>query len=634
MNTASSIRIRLAQLDVRPGRPAENTARMLEMIDAAIRDGIELLVFPEMAIPGYLIGDEWERSAFLRECQQCGVEIAAASQGLIVVYGNIGLDGSRTNEDGRVRKYNACFVAENGRIVERPGLEYPFATKTLMPNYREFDDSRYFHDTRKWAMERGCNLADLLQPIPTSRARLGCMLCEDGWCGDYGISPGRMLAEAGADLLLNISCSPFTLNKNHKRNRVFSALAAECGVPLVYVNNVGAQNNGKTVFTFDGSSCIYDSQGHQVGDTEPFTEGCFTFDLPTQRGASFGQPINLVDDGMPTLYRAIHYGTKTFMTQCGIERVVIGVSGGVDSALVAAIYGALVEPEQLLLVNMPSRYNSATTRGIAADLAANIGCLYTELPIEDSIGVTMTQIDGLKISSPDGSIAKEVTLTPFVMENVQARDRSSRILAALAAAVGGAFTCNANKSEITVGYSTLYGDLAGYLANIADLWKTEVFEMAVYLNAEVFNGELIPPRVMEIPPSAELSDAQNIDEGLGDPLAYAYHDRLFASWVERWERATPEDNLAWYSDGELESAIGYDQPIADLFPNAAAFINDLERWWSLYQGMALAKRIQAPPVLAVKRRAFGFDHREAQMGARYTRRYAELKEKLLGESKK
>jgi len=629
MTTAASIRVCLAQLKVRPGRPVENTERMLEMIDAARGDGIDLLVFPEMAIPGYLIGDEWERGAFLRECEQCGEEIAAASEGLIVVYGNVGLDASRRNEDGRVRKYNACFVAENGRFVERPGLPYPFAAKTLMPNYREFDDSRYFHDTRKLAMETGCNLGDLLQPISTSRGRLGCMLCEDGWCGDYGVSPGRMLADAGADLLLNISCSPFTLNKNHKRNRVFSALAAECGVPLVYVNSVGVQDNGKTVFTFDGSSCIYDSHGHQVGNIEPFAEGSFTFDLPLQRGASFGQPINLVDDGMPTLYRAIQYGTQTFMDQCGIERIVVGVSGGIDSAVVAAIYGALLDPENLMLVNMPSRYNSATTRGIAADLAANIGCLYTDIPIEDSISVTRAQMDGLTISSSDGSVSREVTLSPFVMENVQARDRSSRILAALAAALGGAFTCNANKSEITVGYTTLYGDLAGYLANLADLWKTEVFDLATYLNAEVFNGDLIPPKVMAIPPSAELSDAQNVDQGLGDPLIYAYHDRLFASWVERWDRATPEDILAWYVDGELESAIGYDQPIAGLFRDAAEFIEDLERWWSLYQGMALAKRIQAPPVLAVKRRAFGFDHREAQTGPRYTRRYQQLKEALL-----
>lgn len=627
--SATSIRIRLAQLEVKPGRPAENTARMLEMIRAASSDGIELLVFPEMAIPGYLLGDEWERPAFLRECERCGEEIAAASTGMIVAYGNIGLDWNRINEDGRVRKYNACFVAEDGKLCRRPGAEYPFATKTLMPNYREFDDSRYFHDTRKWARETEADLTELLQPIPTSRGRLGCMLCEDGWCGDYGMSPGRMLAEAGADVLLNISCSPFTLNKNHKRNRVFSALAAECGVPLVYVNSVGIQNNGKTVFTFDGASCIYDSRGHQVGDIASFTEGCFTFDLPMERGASFGEPIQLVDDGMPVLYEAVRYGTQSFMAQCGIERIVIGVSGGVDSALVAAIYGELLDPANLMLVNMPSRFNSATTRGIAADLAANIGCLYAEVPIEDSIAVTRAQMDGLKLSSPDGSVESEISLSSFVMENVQARDRSSRILAALAAATGGAFTCNANKSEITVGYSTLYGDLAGYLANIADLWKSEVFEMARYLNAEVFGEERIPARVLEIPPSAELSGAQNIDEGLGDPLVYAYHDCLFASWVERWERTTPEDILAWYAAGDLESAIGYDGKIADLLPTAPEFVKDLERWWSLYQGMALAKRIQAPPVLAVKRRAFGFDHRESQMGTRYTRRYLELKEQLL-----
>ena len=137
---------------------------------------------------------------------------------------------------------------------------------------------------------------------------------------------------------------------------------------------------------------------------------------------------------------------------------------------------------------------------------------------------------------------------------------------------------------------------------------------------------------IDIVPSAELSHHHNVDEGKGDPLAYPYHDKLFAAWVERWDRLTPEEILCWYHDDTLAAQLGYDGDLAALFPDAASFIADLERWWSLYQGMALAKRIQAPPILAVKRRAFGFDHREAQMGVRYTQPYLDLKSALLGAS--
>jgi NAD+ synthase (glutamine-hydrolysing) len=194
------------------------------------------------------------------------------------------------------------------------------------------------------------------------------------------------------------------------------------------------------------------------------------------------------------------------------------------------------------------------------------------------------------------------------------------------------FTCNANKTEATVGYTTLYGDLAGYVANIADLWKGEVYALGRYLNASVFPAPVIPNGCFDITPSAELSSAQDVDKRMGDPLVYPYHDCLFRSWIEWWDRATPEEILEWYADGSLEQRLGYSGRIRDLFPDAGAFVADLERWWEQYQVMGVAKRIQAPPVLAVKRRAFGFDHRESQMGARYTRRYLDLKKRALGRS--
>lgn len=634
MRTApTGLRVRLVQMEVRPGRPDENCATVLDRIGAARADGVGLLVFPEMCIPGYLIADEWERDAFLRECEACADEVRRASEGMTVVFGSVGLDWTRRNEDGRVRKYNALFVAEDGAFVGPAGGPYPFVIKTLLPNYREFDDSRHFYDARKLAIEENRPLHDLVTPVRSRRCgSIGGVLCEDGWDMDYNASPLRMLARHACDLYVNISASPYTVSKNHKRHRVFAAQADALGRPLLYVNHVGIQNNGKTVFCFDGASCVYDGHGHVLETPGPFADTTLTVDLAPGGSGAFGEPVRPQPDTIADIHAALAYGTARFMEACGVGRVVVGLSGGVDSAVVAALYRRLLPPDRLLLVNMPGRHNSPTTIGLARELARNLGCLYAEVGIEDSVALTRRQIDGLAVHSPDGRVRTTLALSDLAVENVQARDRSSRILAAVASAFGGVFTCNANKSEATVGYTTLYGDLGGYLAGIADLWKTEVYDLARHLNAAVFGREVIPEGILRLTPSAELSPAQNVDEGKGDPLVYPYHDCLFRSWVEWWHRATPEEALRWYRDGELESRLGYAGKVSDVFADTAAFVADLERWWGLYQGMGVAKRIQAPPVLAVKRRAFGFDHRESQMGARYTRAYRNMRDALLARS--
>ena len=422
---------------------------------------------------------------------------------------------------------------------------------------------------------------------------------------------------------------------------------------MVYINCVGIQDNGKTIYTFDGKSCIYDKVGNQVDvlrnqknvDYYSFNEACQTFEIDTN--AEFGKMLGFRDD-TEKLYRAIKYGTQKFMERMGINKVVIGVSGGIDSAVVAVIMSQILPKENILLVNMPSRYNSDLTKNAAKKLAENIGCKYVVTPIEKSVELTDSQIDFDLGKTIEKGIGKDGVpfaietyhhegLTPFMLENVQARDRSSRVLAAWAAAFKGVFTCNANKSEMTVGYSTLYGDLSGFLAPIADLWKIQVYELARYLNCHL--GCIIPQESIDVVPSAELSNDQDVTKGKGDPIKYFYHDHLFASWVERWDRATPEDILTWYINGTLEKEIGYNwKPGCEIsemtikgnvFKTDREFVEDLEKWWNCYQGLAVAKRIQAPPVLAVSRRSFGFDHREAQVGITYTAKYFELKKKIL-----
>ncbi len=623
------LRVRLAQIKVEPGQPATNTAIILEAVQSARTAGIDLIVFPEMAIPGYLIGDCWERDAFLRDCAACGERLREAARDIIVVFGNVGLDWQRRNEDGRTRKYNALFIAANGKFAAPPNSPYNFVVKTLLPNYREFEDSRHFYDLRRLAAEEGRTLEQLLTPVQVASLSLGCILCEDAWDMDYNVSPLALLARHNPDIIINASCSPFTLHKNLKRQRVFAEHARRLKKPILYVNNVGIQNNGKTIFVFDGDSRVYDARGHSLMLPNRFEPGMLDCAMELDQPV-FAAPAKQHPDGTAEICQALLAGASQFMQQCGIERVVVGISGGIDSAVAAALYRCILPPANLLLVNMPSRFNSPTTINLARNLARNLGCYYTELPIQESVNHTVAQLDKLSVSSPDQKLRTMLALDENMRENVQSRDRAARLLAALASAFQGVFSCNANKAEATVGYTTLYGDLCGFMAILGDLWKSEVYALGRHLNEEVFRRETIPEGSFTVTPSAELSPLQNVDQGLGDPLNYPYHEKLFAAWVEAWRRLSPEEILEAWLAGKLEEQLGYnDGKLTALFGTPAQFIADLERWWKLYCGLGTAKRIQAPPVLAIKKRAFGFDHREAQMQPWFSQRYQELKAQIL-----
>ena len=623
-------------MEVIPGHPDKNAAKMLRLIEQGKNEGVELIIFPEMSISGYFLGDTWENDAFVADCEAYGREIIATAQNIVIMFGNIAVDWDKKNNDGRTRKYNAFFTAQNGRAVCPDNMPYPFAVKTLMPNYREFDDTRHFFSLQKLARELGTTPDRLISPVTLKiagrRYRVGCLLCEDGWSDNYELTPLLLLKrQQPIDFYVNISSSPYTLGKNDKRHRLFAAEAKEVNAPLIYVNNTGIQNNGKTVYTFDGGSTVYAADGHVGALCPPYVEELHIFDLASLPHQTSSAEEYLSEAGH--IHRALTYGIRHFLDTIGMKKVVVGVSGGIDSAVAATLYTEVMGKENVLLINMPGKYNSATTQNLSAALAKNLGCPYAVMPIEKSVAHTAEQLTTTDINSPDSAKPKHLTLKPIVAENIQARDRGSRILAGAAAAWGGGFTCNANKTELTVGYSTLYGDQAGFLAALADLWKYQVYDLAHYLNEKVWGREVIPQGIIDIVPSAELSAAQNVDEGKGDPLVYPYHDCLFRAFVERWQKASPEDILTWYASGKLSDEIGCAPGIIEqTFPNASAFIADLERWWNLFTGMAVAKRIQAPPVLAVSRRAYGFDHREAQNGTYYTRRYRELKMQLTGDT--
>lgn len=631
------MKIALSQLEIIPSTPTNNAARIINYIEEAKNNKADMIIFPELAISGYLIGDMWESESFIRECEELGEEIIKASKDIFVIFGNVAVDRNKKNFDGRVRKYNALFLAKDGKLIKNPysKISYPFIIKTLLPNYKEFEDTRHFFSLKDLifenALEDNFDLKEYFNPVEISingeKINLGLTICEDAWSSNYNLSPMDILNEK-TDLFINISSSPYTLIKDTKRHKMYSDISKKYNKPLIYVNNVGIQNNGKTVYTFDGGSSAYDNNGNIICASNRYEERLYYIEMNLTK-KEFPKAIKINEENeYKLIYDTIIYGIRKFMKSIGINKVVIGVSGGIDSALSSAVYVNAIGKDNVLLVNMPSRFNSNTTKNLAKTLAENLGCAYMVVPIQESVDFTIKQIETCKIIK-DGE-ESFFKVSSFIAENIQARDRSARILSGLAASFGGVFTCNANKTETMVGYSTLYGDGAGFFAALADLWKYQIYELAKYINKNIFKKEIIPEGSINIIPSAELSNAQAVDEGKGDPIKYDYHDYLFKALMESWNRILPEDILQMYIDGVLEEKIGCEKGIIKkYFKNDLEFIEDLEKWWRQYMGMAISKRIQAPPILAISRRAFGFGNRESQNRVYYTSKYLYLKNKLL-----
>lgn len=631
------MKITLSQLEIIPSMPTNNAARIINYIEEAKNNKADMIIFPELAISGYLIGDMWESESFIRECEELGEEIIKASKDIFVIFGNVAVDRNKKNFDGRVIKYNALFLAKDGKLIKNPysKIPYPFIIKTLLPNYKEFEDTRHFFSLKDLifenALEDNFDLKEYFNPVEINingeKINLGLTICEDAWSSNYNLSPMDILNEK-TDLFINISSSPYTLIKDTKRHKMYSDISKKYNKPLIYVNNVGIQNNGKTVYTFDGGSSAYDNNGNIICASNRYEERLYYIEMNLTK-KEFPKAIKINEENeYKLIYDTIIYGIRKFMKSIGINKVVIGVSGGIDSALSSAVYVNAIGKDNVLLVNMPSRFNSNTTKNLAKTLAKNLGCAYMVVPIQESVDFTIKQIETCKIIK-DGE-ESFLKVSSFIAENIQARDRSSRILSGLAASFGGVFTCNANKTETMVGYSTLYGDGAGFFAALADLWKYQIYELAKYINKNIFKKEIIPEGSINIIPSAELSNAQAVDEGKGDPIKYDYHDYLFKALMESWNRILPEDILQMYIDGVLEEKIGCEKGIIKkYFKNDLEFIEDLEKWWRQYMGMAISKRIQAPPILAISRRAFGFGNRESQNRVYYTSKYLYLKNKLL-----
>lgn len=676
----SMIRIAFGQIQVHPGEPAINFQSMMHAIDYAKAVSTDILIFPELCLSGYLVGDLWDQVPFVKDCLYYGEELVKATENtnLTIIFGNVGVDESLRNLDGSIRNYNALYVASNGKLVSNASQPYPFTIKTLLPCYRYFNEPRYFTTANVVAKERNLSLSDINQPLTISTRQgdftIAPVICEDSWDTHYPDCPTSLMLESAKakdqhiDLIVNCSSSPYTIHKQEHRHALFRSQAKRYNTPIAYANHVGIQNNGKNICIYDGCSTLYDVNGSVVEEVPAFENTVRPTLLKTtlwqplsnvnseQRDTSedstalqlslehnrcdkndtyHTQDLNHIQDTTPTyvppLFKALQYGIRQFLSQTGIKNIVIGASGGIDSALNAALYSTVLPPENLYLVNMPSRYNSDMTKDLAYQLAQNIGCHYGVFPIEEGVSATIEQLENTSFTKYNTFLQ----LSTLAKENIQARDRSSRILAGIASAVNGAFTCNGNKTEFTVGYATMYGDLAGFLAVTGDVWKTDVYALARYMNEIIFQREVIPQGSIDVVPSAELSDAQDVTQGLGDPLQYEYHDCLFRAFVEGTphtlphQRLTPEEILRAYENGTLEHLLGLPNSMSHYFTSTEQFINDLERWWKSFNGLAVAKRIQSPPLFLISERAFGTDLSESQLKPYVSRGYKACKSRLL-----
>jgi NAD+ synthase (glutamine-hydrolysing) len=536
------MKIALAQFNSTVGDFSGNSARMLEMAASAKSRGADLVIFSELCLCGYPPQDLVERPAFLERNQKF-LKSLAAEMPMPAIIGYVG----KAQHDMGKPAANCAALVRDGEIVFKQ-------RKMLLPTYDVFDETRYFQP----AQSQSNFLFDGQQ--------LGITICEDCWNDKdfwkqrlYERDPVAELAGQGTTILINISASPYGLDKRNFRMDMLRSIARHYKMPAVYVNQVG----GNDSLVFDGSSFAFDAAGNLAALAHSFEEDIVIFDSDTGSGDIRPQP----SDELEAAYRALVCGTRDYVRKCGFTKVVIGLSGGVDSALVAAIAIDALGAENVFGVSMPGPYSSKGSLVDAARLAENLNIKYSVIPIHEIFQAYNKSLCAQFAGQPEG----------VSEENIQARIRGN-LLMALSNKFGSMVLSTGNKSEYAVGYSTLYGDMAGGLAVISDVPKSMVYELARLVNRR---RELIPADTMTKPPSAELRPNQTDQDTLPP---YDVLDRILKAYVE--DLRTPE-----------EIASHYEFPL-ELVRDVARMVDRSEY-----------KRKQAPPGLKITSKAFSVGRR-------------------------
>jgi NAD+ synthase (glutamine-hydrolysing) len=562
------MRIALAQINPVVGDLDGNRSLILARLEEARSAGADLALFPELAVTGYPPEDLLLRPGFVRAAEKSLEEIAHSTRGIVAVVGTPYFDRDL---------YNAAAVCAGGEVKA-------MVKKRFLPNYGVFDEFRYFAPgDGLFLFEHGSTL-------------IGVTVCEDMWQPG---PPATDLALAGAELIVNISASPFHLLRDREREEMFRTRARDSSAFVAFCNSVGGQDE----LIFDGHSLVIDDEGTVLARAPGFEEALVLIDVdpssvvsrrltdtrrralaqdrgelaavetihvgvPHEQKDTVRPPLVPFEDDLEQMRRALELGLGDYVRKNGFKEIVVGVSGGVDSALVAALAVEALGSERVHCVSMPSRYSSEGTRGDAQRLAENLGTDFREIAIESIVGA----LTGARAPS-FADVAPDQT-----EENLQARARGV-LLKALSNKFGWLLVATGNKSEMSVGYATLYGDMAGGFALLKDVYKTDVFRLARHLN-ERAGRELIPVSIIERAPSAELRDDQ-LDEDSLPP--YPQLDRVLEAYVE--------------DDRTLEelSSDGFDR---DVVERAVALVDRAEY-----------KRRQAPPGVRLRPKAFGRDRR-------------------------
>ncbi|NCS87246.1 MAG: NAD+ synthase [Ignavibacteria bacterium CG2_30_36_16] len=536
------MKLYICQINTIIGNLEYNKKKILDGYKKGAELGVDLVVFPELALVGYPPLDLVEKKEFREAVAKAANEIASQTNDTGLIFGTITADDDNIGTD----VFNSAVLCYDGKIK----FVQP---KSLIPNYDVFDEMRYF------------DAAAAVEVFEFKGEKLGISVCEDIWndadywhIRRYNFDPVEKQVDEGATLLINISASPYSYGKREGRRQMLEAISAHVELPLVYVCCTGAQ----TELVFDGASMCFGSNGCLVKIAKPFDEDYFIFDTEEKK-----KTMSVVERSFEEeVYNALVYGLKDYCSKLGFNKVLVGLSGGIDSALVTVIAVEAMGRENVNVVLMPSKYSSGGSVKDSEKLIDRLGISSNNISIQPVVDVTLEQL-----KKSFGEQTKSIT-----EENIQARVRGLYLMA-FSNQNNSLLLTTGNKSELAVGYCTLYGDMCGGLAVIADLYKTDIYKISNYINRD---DEIIPQEIIDKAPSAELKHNQKDQDSLPE---YELLDKILRMYLEQNKEII-----------EITKIIGN----ADVVAQTLEMVDRNE-----------FKRKQAAPALRVSNKAFGYGRR-------------------------